>query len=75
MGVPGAKSHLLAPGYGNKANMAKNCKSLFCKICIQCCNSVIADFVSQKPTFFSLWIGNNDVYYTLWQVLMIQKKH
>ncbi|MDO4224333.1 MAG: G-D-S-L family lipolytic protein, partial [Bergeyella zoohelcum] len=62
MGVPGAKvSHLLAPGYGSAANLsAGRANPYFVRFASSATTSVIADFISQKPTFFSLWIGNND---------------
>ncbi len=64
MGVPGAKvAHLLAPGYGNPAGLASNpatANPYFTRFASNAQTSVIADFLAQKPTFFSLWIGNND---------------
>lgn len=58
LGVPGAKSfHLLVPGFG-KANP-------FFGRMVASANvntaSVLAEAVAQNPTFFSLFIGNNDV--------------
>ena len=64
MGVPGAKSyHLVAPGYGNPANLAVGrANPYFVRFAKNpATSSVIADAMDQKPTFFSLWIGNNDV--------------
>lgn len=63
MGVPGAKSfHLLAPGYGNIAGVATGqANPYFVRFASSPSTSVIADAVAQNPTFFSLWIGNNDV--------------
>lgn len=64
MGVPGARvAHLLAPGYGNPAGLASNPKTAnpyFVRFASSPATSVLADFIAQKPTFFSLWIGNND---------------
>ena len=64
MGVPGAKvAHLLAPGYGNPAGLAAvpaTANPYFTRFASTPQTSVIADFLAQKPTFFSLWIGNND---------------
>jgi len=62
MGVPGAKSyHLLAPGYGNIAYVALGLANpYFVRMASTPNASVLADVVAQKPTFFSLWIGNND---------------
>ncbi|MFT5942441.1 MAG: lysophospholipase L1-like esterase [Candidatus Paceibacteria bacterium] len=65
MGVPGAKSyHLLAPGYGNIAGLSLNPRQAnpyFVRMASTPNASVIADAMAQAPTFFSLWIGNNDV--------------
>ena len=61
MGIPGAKvAHLLAPGYGNPAGIGTTANPYFARFASSSGTSVIADFVSQSPTFFSLWIGNND---------------
>jgi len=55
MGVPGAKSfHLLAPGYGQF-------NPYFGRFATSGTTSVLADVLVQNPTFFSLWIGANDV--------------
>ncbi len=63
MGVPGAKSfHLLAPGYGNVAGVAAELSNpYFARFASSATASVIGDAVAQNPTFFSLWIGNNDI--------------
>jgi lysophospholipase L1-like esterase len=63
LGVPGAKSfHLLAPGYGNIAGLgAGTANPYFVRFRSSATTSVIADAMAQSPTFFSLWIGNNDV--------------
>lgn len=63
MGVPGAKSfHLGAPGYGNIAGMSVGAANpYFVRFASEPNATVIADAVAQNPTFFSLWIGNNDV--------------
>lgn len=63
MGVPGAKSfHLLAPGYGNAANIQANLANpYFVRFASTPNATVIGDAMAQSPTFFSLWIGNNDV--------------
>jgi len=61
MGVPGAKIfHLVAPGYGNIANLP-NANPYFIRMASAPNNTVIQDAASQNPTFFTLWIGNNDV--------------
>lgn len=63
MGVPGAKSfHLLAPGYGSAANLQVGAANpYFVRFATSASTSVLADAMAQKPTFFSLWIGANDV--------------
>lgn len=63
MGVPGAKSfHLGAPGYGNPGGIETGqANPYFVRFATSPGTSVIADAVAQGPTFFSLWIGNNDV--------------
>lgn len=55
MGVPGAKSfHLMVNGYGSL-------NPYFGRFASSSTASILGDAVSQNPTFFSLWIGNNDV--------------
>jgi hydrogenase/urease accessory protein HupE len=63
MGVPGAKSyHLAAPGYGNVAGVALGqANPYFVRFASSPTTSIIADAAAQNATFFSLWIGNNDV--------------
>ncbi|MCB0466075.1 MAG: G-D-S-L family lipolytic protein [Aequorivita sp.] len=63
MGVPGAKSfHLVAPGYGNVAGVATGAANpYFARFSSSETATVIGDAVAQNPTFFSLWIGNNDI--------------
>ncbi len=65
MGVPGAKSyHLVAPGYGNPAGLKTDpatANPYFVRFSNSAATSVIEQAVAQKPTFFSYWIGNNDV--------------
>ena len=65
MGVPGARSfHLLAPGYGNPAGLAATpatANPYFVRFASSPQTSIVEDAVAQQPTFFSLWIGNNDV--------------
>ncbi len=63
VGVPGAKSfHLLAPGYGNIANLAAGLANpYFIRFASTPNATVLGDAMAQSPTFFSLWIGNNDV--------------
>jgi len=64
LGVPGAKSfHLLAPGYGNIANVQLGLANpYFVRMAGATPDiSVLEMAVGQSPSFFSLWIGNNDV--------------
>ncbi|QNJ97866.1 SGNH/GDSL hydrolase family protein [Constantimarinum furrinae] len=63
MGVPGAKSyHLVAPGYGNVSGVATGqANPYYARFATSGNATVIADATSLNPTFFSLWIGNNDI--------------
>ncbi|WP_367772542.1 G-D-S-L family lipolytic protein [Flavobacterium sp. WC2421] len=63
LGVPGAKSyHLVAPGYGNVAGVAIGAANpYFARFSTAAGTTVLADALVQAPTFFSLWIGGNDV--------------
>lgn len=65
LGVPGAKSfHLLAPGYGNPAGLTTvpaSANPYFVRFATTPTASVLSDALAQNPTFFSLWIGGNDV--------------
>ena len=63
LGVPGAKSfHLLAPGYGDLAGLLSGTANpYFVRFRSSAATSILADAMVQQPTFFSLWIGNNDV--------------
>jgi len=63
MGVPGAKSyHLVAPGYGNPAGiLAGTASPYFSRFATSVNATVMEDAVSLNPTFFTLWIGNNDI--------------
>lgn len=62
MGVPGARSyHLLANGYGNIAGLPNLANPYFVRMASNPNASVLEDALAQGPTFFSLWIGSNDV--------------
>jgi len=63
LGTPGAKSyHLVAPEYGNVAGVATGTANpYFVRFASSPQTSVLEDALAQDPTFFSLWIGNNDV--------------
>ncbi len=64
-GVPGAKSfHLVVPNYGNPLGLLTNpitANPYFVRFASSPTTSVIQDAVAANATFFSLWIGNNDV--------------
>ena len=63
MGVPGAKSfHLVAPGYGSLAALAtQRSNPYYVRFATSETSTIAGDAAAQRPTFFSLWIGNNDV--------------
>ena len=63
VGVPGAKSyHLIAPGYGNPGGIAAGTANPYFARFNSSAAGTVLDYASaQNPTFFSLWIGNNDV--------------
>ncbi len=63
MGVPGSKSfHLIANGYGNVAGVAGGLANpYFARMASNPNASMLEDAAAQNPSFYSLWIGNNDV--------------
>ena len=63
MGVPGAKSfHLGVPGYGNLAGVALGQSNpYFVRHATSPTATVLGDAMSKNPTFFTNWIGANDV--------------
>lgn len=63
MGVPGAKSfHLLAPGFGNASNVPLGrANPYFVRMASNPNATVLGDVAAQTPTFFTLWLGNNDL--------------
>lgn len=63
MGVAGARSyHLLANGYGNAAGLpAGLANPYFVRMASNANASVLEDAMAMNPSFFSLWIGSNDV--------------
>lgn len=63
MGVPGAKVfHLLAPGYGNLQGVALGqANPYFVRHATTPTATVLGDAMTKNPTFFTNWIGNNDV--------------
>lgn len=63
LGVPGAKSfHLTLDGYGNFANLGvtANPFAIYLNIA-DGSNNILGEALGQAPTFFTLWIGNNDI--------------
>lgn len=62
LGIPGAKSfHLLSPTYGNLAGVLSGTANPYYVRMNSANVSLVANAVAQSPSFFSLWIGNNDV--------------
>ncbi|WP_130736914.1 G-D-S-L family lipolytic protein [Flavobacterium sp. J27] len=63
MGIPGAKSfHLGVAGYGNLAGVALGqANPYFVRHATSPTATVLGDAMSKNPTFFTNWIGNNDV--------------
>ena len=63
MGVPGAKSfHFVAPGYGSVPGVAQGTANpYFARFASSAEATVIGDAAAQQPSFFSFWIGNNDI--------------
>lgn len=56
MGVPGAKTqHLLIPGYGTMNPYYNRFASDLATA------SIMGDALNLDPTFFALWVGNNDI--------------
>ncbi|NND88672.1 MAG: G-D-S-L family lipolytic protein [Flavobacteriaceae bacterium] len=63
MGIPGAKSfHLLSEGYGDASGvLAGTANPYYARIATSASSTVIGDAIALNPSFFSLWIGNNDI--------------
>lgn len=63
MGVPSAKSfHLLAEGYGNLQGVPMGLANpYFARHATSPTATVLGDAMMKNPTFFTNWIGNNDV--------------
>lgn len=62
VGVPGAKSfHLVTPGYGNAGNLPAAANPYYVRFASDPNLTVMGAALEANPTFFSLWIGNNDI--------------
>ena len=62
LGVPGAKSfHLLAQGYGDFAGIGVYANPYYARFASSSASTVVGDAIALQPTFFTLWIGNNDI--------------
>ncbi|MCD4684193.1 MAG: hypothetical protein K8R86_12990 [Bacteroidales bacterium] len=63
LGVPGAKSfHLLAQGYGDFAGIQLGTANpYYARFASSSISTVVGDAITQQPTFYTLWVGNNDV--------------
>jgi len=63
MGVPGAKSfHLITPNYGDISGVpVGSANPYFVRFASTPSSTVLADAAAQNPTFFSVFIGNNDI--------------
>jgi len=64
MAVPGAKTvTTIYPGYGNPANGPGNFNPFFTRMTTNPASaSILSDAATQNPSFFTLSIGNDDVY-------------
>ena len=63
MGVPAAKIyHMGFQGYGNASNLPLGLANpYFVRMASAPNKSIMEDVVAENPTFFTLWIGSNDV--------------
>ncbi len=63
MGVPGAKATTtIYPGYGNPTHGSGNFNPFFTRMASNPLTaSILQDAMAQNPTFFTLFIGSNDV--------------
>lgn len=64
-GIPGMKSfHALAAHYGDPAGLATlppSSNPYYVRFSLTPASSVVADVLAGSPTFFTLWLGDNDV--------------
>ncbi len=63
MGVPGVKvTHVLAPNFGDlNGVLAGTANPYFVRMASSPTASIMDDALAMNPTFYSLWLGNNDV--------------
>ncbi len=63
MGIPGSKViSVVMPGYGNPVNGDGNFNPFFTRMAFSPeTSSILSDALIIKPTFFSLFMGNNDI--------------
>ena len=63
LGIPGARSfHLVTPQYGDPSLGPGNFNPFYARMATAPGSSTaLSDALAQNPTFFSLWIGGNDV--------------
>ncbi len=67
LAIPGAKTaHLFAPGYGNPAFLVPPVRAnpYYFRFCSEPTNAsfrVVDEFAKLNPTFFTSWLGDNDV--------------
>jgi hypothetical protein len=63
LGIPGARSyHLVAPAYGDPTQGGGNFNPFYARFATAPgVSTALSDALALQPTFFSLWIGGNDV--------------
>ncbi|MCP4472400.1 MAG: G-D-S-L family lipolytic protein, partial [Gammaproteobacteria bacterium] len=62
MGVAGAKFyHVGLPSYGDPVGLGATANPFFVRFASAPATSMLTDSTNQTPTFFVLWLGNNDV--------------
>jgi lysophospholipase L1-like esterase len=61
-GVPGAKVfHVAVAGYGNPLGLPASANPYFVRFASTTAASMLSDALAQGPSFFTLWIGSNDI--------------
>jgi hypothetical protein len=62
LGVPGIKvGHALIPGLGDPAGLGISANPYFVRFASNPSATILEDALRSSPTFFSLWLGNNDL--------------